>query len=632
MRFLRKDMVPEVTSPSAMLDAVDFFLVSAHGATDLRRFMIVPENTFVVYLAHSGFVRYLDRDLNKFKELLNPAGFAGGLEGWADAYYKNFFTGQSKSLQFYPNAAIYCPGDLLPDTALSFRSGTQDIWFKGVYSLPVETDQVSDFTLERNLVYEIADWVKDGTLSYDYILNVAKLKPYKSADFIAMTEASLTEEGRIARFGKSPQLKDWFDNVDGIVRDFDNSLFYLAEGNLAKEAPIEGLHLSEVLENIKGSKPYRFFFFTGCRGPLVPGSVASVGASEPDPDFFKWSRPANIPLNLPAAASRRVARRFSFSAKCDLGKKPALNLNAARMAFVKLLTDKESAEELRKGAYEEPKMMLRFFKENFLGHEFRFTPAPTPQQIAILLNLTYEEILPETAAALPKYVEFVEELRETFAEFTLQLRRESPTNVRALVVGDMFKATLGIPVGPGPNPAKHAAALRGEVASHAKVIEREYDVFKKEMDALLKSYEDAYKGFRDSLAKSVKELEERLHRSIVRARNEENSEKEEPVIQQAVEEAYVSALDHGKALRDAFDAAQLDLVQRHFHLGDRVFEYRYEDTFEMIEKFDRYKRLMKPFQDMINRLVDRSEERMRGKTKGGSRRGRGRHQTRRLRR
>jgi hypothetical protein len=297
-------------------------------------------------------------------------------------------------------------------------------------------------------------------------------------------------------------------------------------------------------------------------------------------------------------------------------------LSAARIAFANLVTGEEFGRAIQSDGHDAVKVFVRFFRGNFLGPEFRFIPAPTVNQFATLLNLAYEEIPAVSATAIPKYVEFVEEVREAFAELTLQLRRESGVNVRDYSVGDMLKVQLGIPV-----PARVGRMSQPETESHARIVEREYEVFKRETDALLKTYDEAYTAFREKVAKTARGLEDRLHKSIVRARNEENSAREEPEIQNEVEAAYVELVGYGQTLRAAFEAAQTDLLQRHRHLGEGVFSYKYHENFKMIERLDRLKRLMKPFQDMINRLVDRAEERMRGGAAGGRRK----NQTRRLR-
>ncbi len=620
--YVNREMVPEATSPAAMEAAVDFFLVSAHGAANLQQLMIVPENTFVVFLAHSGFVRYMRNELKKFVKLLNPMGYLpervamrysdpAWIEAktkWREEYYKTFFTGESKSLKFYPGASVYGPGDILPDTQLIFRSGAQEVWIKGVYSLPIHEKEVHNFTLEKNLVYILADWVKDGTLTPEYIHRVARILPLKLKEFYDMVFES--DEVRRRKYGVAPRLEEWFENTEAITREFfDPILFYKAEDNLATTAPIDGTHLSRVLANIQSPKRYRFFFFTGCRAPMFGADEENTNNTHPN--RFRRAEPLNIPLNIPDGMLRRMTRRFSVSSRCYTGRKPALNLAAVRIALVMLLADEASMKRLTAGHLFNSAYVISFLKRTLFGSAFQFVPSITASQFAMLLDHTFEEISPEVAAEIPLYVELIKELRETFGEFIVQLRREGPkTNTADLTVGQLYMAAIGIAPSfvrelAGPNIyGKRPGILRAEGEMRGEITERELANFRKSMDEVLKKYSDGYGAFKTSVEKYLRS---------------------DPTIQADVERNYSKYMELGEALQKGFETEQEKVFQKFRHLTDAQKDYRMSDSMDLIDSLDNFEDLLKPLQELINRLVS-------GPPASASRRAsRGGAQTRRLR-
>jgi hypothetical protein len=218
----------------------------------------------------------------------------------------------------------------------------------------------------------------------------------------------------------------------------------------------------------------------------------------------------------------------------------------------------------------------------------------------------FEEISPEVAAEIPLYVELIKDLRESFGEFVVQLRRESSkTNMAELTIGQLYMAALGMSPAvvrelAGPNIfGKRVGILRVEGEMQRTISERELAKFHQMMDAVLKKYSDGYEAFKTSVEKFVKDVKARLQQSS-------NSEGGEPRLQMEVEQNYSKYLQLGEALQKGFETEQEDVFQKFRHLTDAQKEYRMPDSMDLIESLDNFENLLKPLQGLINRLVNGS--------------------------
>ncbi len=113
-----------------MRDDMDFFLVSAHGTTTSDNyFIIVPENTYMVFTTASGTLAP-----GEFKELDELEVAGQNKNAYYQTLYDRMFTpGGSK----YPGESfIYEPGDLIPDYSLGFKNNGYFYAKMGVFELP----------------------------------------------------------------------------------------------------------------------------------------------------------------------------------------------------------------------------------------------------------------------------------------------------------------------------------------------------------------------------------------------------------------------------------------------------------------------------------------------------------------
>ncbi len=604
MPFLKKDAVPGITSPETMIDSVDFFLVSSHGGTNLKRLMIVPENTFLVFLGQSGFIRNILDDTKRYIQLMNPIGYLppgialrrtdpvykNAEKEWSKALYENYFEGTSKSLQFYPNAMIYGPGDILPDTELEFASGVeQEIWHKGVYSLPIAPAEVRNFTLERPILYLLADLYREGRITPYFINEMSKLKAAKRGDFYAMV--FLDDAARRAAYGSEPRVKDYFDDTTHIEAFIDVELFYRVEGNLASGAPLNGAYLSDTLYETKSAKPYRFFFFTGCRGLQYGDEFKNVNA-------YRGAEPRNITANVQGAALRRTMRRFSLSSKCSIGKKPPMNFGRIREKFVAVLADSATLERVAAMRLQNVVALMQFMANFFdRARKFTYVSYVDAYNLAYLLNFAYERIPAEIAREVPKVAEFLEEIRDTFSEFMARLRRNANGNSHGKSPGEFLLERMGYEPSivsalfPISNAHRRQAAIEGEA-------EIQESMFQKGTDEIFKKYGDSYAAFRDSIKEYVNATKKKLE---ALRKEDDGSE-----LRQDVEANYLHYKRLGEVIRSEFEREHTDLFFVFGHLNERQKEYRMADGMELMEQTDEFKNLLKPLQRFINRLVNRT--------------------------
>jgi hypothetical protein len=626
--FLKKEMVPDVISPETMMKNVNFFMVSAHGATNLQRFTIVPTDVALVFLGESGFVRDMRTDLARFQKLICPTGYlpagtavrpnnAASMNlfrdaefRWAQEFYDNFFTGKSKSLQFYPNARIYTGGDLLPDTQLTFASGAeQEVWLKGVYSLPVRPKQVPNFILDRPALYFVADQFKQGLIHPEYLDTTCRLKPTKKGDFY--TIVFLDQAMREKHYGIHPKVTDFFDAPEGVDAILDTELFYTAPDNLASRNPLYGTHLSDILTQTKGAAPFRFFFFTACRGVMETDDVHNT---------YRGAAPRNIPVSIQGGPLRRVMRRFSFSSKCDItkGREGGLNFIEIFTKFFDLTMDAAAVAKMKEIGLFSAFRMLAELIQKFVTREGP-VPHVYPIHVAQLLNFAYEKIPPDMAAAVPKFAETVEEIREAFGEFTTGLRRESNGAAnRRLSVGEMLLRRLGYhesvtgALVSVSDPYQRDAVVAGEKNVTAKVEAKEKAAFHRHMRAVIAKYREAYEAYKQSVRKLHTECEEKLHRSIVAARTERNSERDEVPLRESIERDVAHFIRLADGVESGFEMEQEVVFGKWGHLSQAEKDVHMEESMELIDALGSAKKLLRPLQGLVARLVERAAERMRG--------------------
>ncbi len=596
-RFIQ-DLVPGVRSPDTMDAQMEFFLVSGHGVTETRRLMVVPDYTFVMFLGESAFIRSVVSDLEKIGKLISPMGYmedgpkAKGVavEERNTELFKSFITGESKLLKFYPGASIYCPGDILPDTHVSFLSGKQAVWSKGVFSLPVTDKEYETLSKIPNNLYELAQSVKDGLAPNDLL---SKLKNEKREEFMQMTTMRNYKEWQDT-FGRrgSNELSDYFNDVDTIWDFFDTYTYFFREANLAKMlgVPITGEFLSELVSKVVGDgKPYRFFIFTGCRGPILP----------PGQDDFQYGyelsgrAPANFPANMSGLPLRKFQRRASLSSKCatDSGK-PAMNLVEVRnkfftvahsQKFKKIIDDPENAAAAS---------LFQFLKDYFfIGPRYMYPTYIPTTLFAILLTYAFMEGLP----ALPELDALIEAIRESFGEFARLLRREAPFPTNGLTLEQVLLRYIGLEglVTPGITKfVNMGKAIRGEEAHHRSKYARKVAAFRAAIDDMLRRVEMAFGVYSETYQTFMKSVREEIM-GKVGIQNIHKTKEE-------LEKGYIRFLDEGAKIRDALktERAKLSLQYNFLELDEQ--SYRSDDFAKLVKEINGIPELLRPLRELVD--------------------------------
>ena len=343
------DTLPGIVSPEIMHENVEFYYVSAHGKTNLSEYYVVPENTFVFYLGFSGFVKISGREDNPdLDRMLFPGGddsvvFENSNNGtnrnaelieehaaYWEELYENFITGENRSYRLYPKASIYVPGDIVPQTTLSFNSDFSDFWRKGVFTLPIRQELLDTFTRAER--YETMTQLmlidNKGAVPVECFTN-AVFKPGKDAEWQAL---KVDDEAELTKAQEKPDY--WFENPSAFD-DFVNKYLRNDSDNLVETHAVplkeNRTPISNVLNMIPSPKQYRFFIVTSCRTPYnVHQEDKIYFKSLADRAKYMYPNPANLPRNL--KPQYRIARRASFSAKqkeedvCSRTQEPAMNL------------------------------------------------------------------------------------------------------------------------------------------------------------------------------------------------------------------------------------------------------------------------------------------------------------------
>jgi hypothetical protein len=583
-----KDLVPEVTSPDTMDAQMKFILVSGHGETNTRQLMIVPENTFVMFLGQSAFVRGILSNLDLVSRLISPLGYKGSNARRERAHdmFKTFITGESDSLKFYRGAAIYCPGDLLPDTRVNFKSGLQPVWSKGVYTLPVADIEYPIFIEMKNPVYTIVELLKNDIAEPTYI--EAQLKPEKREEFHSFFKLDYTDW--LKRYHTLTPIGDFFKDPGAIAHIFDEVFYADRTGNLAAAAniPQTGGFLSEFIANFKSAKPYRFFIFTGCRGPIMPAGVQDLEFGE----GLNTAEPINFPPQMGEVSLRKFQRRASLSSKCatETGK-PAMNLIAVRNAYFKLLYARDFEKLLKAPENTVMANVVGYLRDHFFsGEHFQFSSSIHLPVFAILLTYAYMD--DATAAALPEYGVLLGEIRESFGEFTRLLRREAPFPTKGLTIEQILLRYSGIDELIQPflsNPAAIDRATKGEKALYRPIYEREVAAFRKEIDDVIRKGREGVESLRGNIGELLENLA-----AFWKAITPEQMEGFHDALGR-LEPMYMGMY---RGLHDIIEMDQERVFFKYRFLKQRDKEYRTKDSMDLIEEIDSLPGLLKPLRDL----------------------------------
>ena len=291
--------LPDVRGPGLLSSRVDVQYVLSHGFNTLDNFFVVPENTYLYFVAKSGDPANLEDTSNFFQQ-----------QSYQSVYDTIFTNMEPKPMEPYPGAHVYVPGDILPMMRLHFYHDaefpTAYTWPMGVYSLPFTPDVKSYFgpkaytvmlhlnplalartypTLPRLSVRDAAhEPVEDAEAGAG--------RMYRSA-MLAQLFRIPSPEGRIAylerlqtNFGLTEeQVYDphfWFTNVEDVLTPTRNDQAYTLYGNrLVAVRPDYGvIPLDELLTLVPSNKPHRLMILMGCRVPYGEALSEKIALSK----------------------------------------------------------------------------------------------------------------------------------------------------------------------------------------------------------------------------------------------------------------------------------------------------------------------------------------------------------------
>lgn len=274
--------IPDVHDTASMFANVSIQYLFGHGRNLMDKYLVVPENTYVYYVGRSGEETDVEDIIAFTRSGRN-----------ADAFYAHIFTNaEPKSIEPYPGAHVYVPGDILPMSAISFFDDAEfplwAQWPKGVYEPPFSAgfqtyigrggDQTmihleplgSKYpSLPRLIPYDVELPPLPGAVAGSINVTTA-LNQLLSRDATGRI-AYLEDFARNYGFSEAEVYDPtfWFRNPEALVA-IKNEQSYAIPGNLLRtahpELPNHEITLAEILRETPSTKPYRLFIVNSCRG------------------------------------------------------------------------------------------------------------------------------------------------------------------------------------------------------------------------------------------------------------------------------------------------------------------------------------------------------------------------------
>lgn len=310
-------LVPDITSPETLDALCEFDFISGHGATLTKTFMIVPENTFILFIGPSGF-QIGPADIND--------SLLGGLseeprEVYMARMFNEFISGQ-ETMRPYNKSFVYTPGDIIHNTAFSFTIyPTASVFFKmGLFPLPSPwlgaLGSDSNIEIMPFLLWSITDNPK-----LLKIIDTASVKDSVKEEWKTIMEGGDADE-RIARYEAIRKafierdenkldmrlITNWFEYPGAVAYDiiipYAINKYY---GNKLKSG--KNTRLSDMLQTYTSEKKYRFIMVGACRAPskLSPNNAINMTY------YNQW--PIGNRAIVNRIQSRKLVRRGSFTLK-----------------------------------------------------------------------------------------------------------------------------------------------------------------------------------------------------------------------------------------------------------------------------------------------------------------------------
>ncbi len=530
--------IPDVGNADEMMDKVSFYFISCHGENDMESLMIVPENTFLIFVGSSGFTvlgrtaKFIDDAGVKNGDKLLCPDFSDGLTkdqkmaNYRADLFRNFFEGKYDMFRQYPGMQIFCPGDLVQNNNIQFHTESKynTMIFSGVYEFPVSKDETLgifnkhhyDSPLKDKFNYIIAHLDTDPRLreAFDGAAVKAEYAPvFEEALKIPDIKKRIVEaQDAILRkgfmFGLVSEVMPALFKNHKALDEYFNRVCYTQPGNVLitqgiSANPPKETTLSRILHTVKTRKPYRFFVFGGCRGPSTYFSPLPPSLPNACVPFM-----SHRTLGKNIHPLIRHSRRLSFSAKetardvCAIGKAPPFNLGPIKellsdtAAFAKAKADMAEYEvflavlnEKRKSyeqVYEPFEFLLRAlqFVFDFSVAPIQYKPYISQNLLGNIANTLLEPSL-FLAGKEPKYAEsrvffgkLMKLLRNIFGKFMMDVREEYGENVEAPegpYIGQLIAKAAGV------SPVSYLAAVASSIDPHELV--KAEDDFYRELDS-----------------------------------------------------------------------------------------------------------------------------------------------------
>jgi hypothetical protein len=454
-------LTPDITGPEQLEEKCEFSYLSAHGLSNMESLMIVPENTFILFMGHSGFNAYIN-DIKKGL-IINP-NKDNYIQDMYNVFFKDMPTNANNELNRvirpYPHAYVYTPGDIIHDMTLDFKSSQVEALFRmGLYTLPLPV--AGDFMYNTKC------------LLIPFLIEYSKNPRNPGADLIRIhpdkqrvwAELGLFDYDKIANtymtfFYNKTKLVDWFENADvfnTVMRSIISPHFMRRDDGPddphKNKIPTDILNperdgrinLTGLLGNYPTEKKYRFIIITACRSPdldpvrsLNPSYEAKNTISDPDP------------MRLPPETSvdRRLLRRASFSAKgpdvvCPLGPgiRP-MNLTPLKDLLNTIKNIKPLlrpvADFIGYAVYRVDKPYL-FIKNNDGDYIFNYVSIPTPSLFRFIDSVYIDYPLLANTPSSTKREEIV---KDFFKKFISTARAIFESYGRGLFLNSRGRTTL----------------------------------------------------------------------------------------------------------------------------------------------------------------------------------------------
>lgn len=381
-------LTPTITSPETMEAQCQFQFVYAHGETMMKQLMIVPKDTFLLFVGASGY--YTSSSIIK-RGLILTNGFPNK-EGYLQNLYNTFFSPEDmtgKGTRYaYEGAQVYTPGDIIHDTNLSFHSGNDQgqAFFYGYHTLPITDPPAKSYNYPAD-PHTYRTMLAAKTFYVPFISTaVARglLTPTQSATLSIKSEVQ-------DQWNTLVTIKDYEKAIDEILRlstsqpkVYDISYWFNTPDKVMKYiiTPYERSHpnnklhpfppvlqpLSALLEEypntkISSSKQYRFVIILACRGPDV--NIGKFHNPDVMNTYYQGVEPKQLTL---ASGPQKLARRMSFSAKqpaesCPIG----VGANPMNLASVKKAMEDIAPfiKNYDEATYPKEYMFLRLIYESF---------------------------------------------------------------------------------------------------------------------------------------------------------------------------------------------------------------------------------------------------------------------------